>query len=46
MNGHFYVEHAGMIADGLREIGSYQGDYTPQDIRQIEGLAGATPRYP
>ena len=41
MNRHFYVEHAGMLADGLRDVGTSQDDYTPLNTKRIEGLAGA-----
>src|SRR3989344_999733 len=41
MNSHFYVEHAGMLADGLRDVGTAQDDYTPLNTKRIEGLAGA-----
>src|SRR3989338_10995785 len=41
MNRHFYVEHAGMLADGLRDVGTAQDDYTPLNTRRLEGLAGA-----
>ena len=41
MKRHFYVEHAGMLADGLRDVGTSPEDYNPLNIGRIEGLAGA-----
>ncbi len=41
MNGHFYVEHTGMLADGLRDVGTVQADYSPLNTSRVEGLAGA-----
>lgn len=41
MNNHFYVEHAGMLANGLKDVGTLHTDYSPSNLERIEGLAGA-----